>query len=62
MERGIGLLLPCNVVVRRDGDQTLVQALDPQVMVNLPGLPALQPGADGAGRRLGAALDEVPSV
>ncbi len=59
VERDIGLLLPCNVVVRRDGDQTLVQALDPQVMVNLPGLPALQPVADEAGRRLRAALDEV---
>ena len=42
VDRGIGLLLPCNVVVRRDGDRTLVQALDPQVMVSLPGLPALQ--------------------
>ncbi len=32
VERDIGLLLPGNVVVRRDGDRTLVQALDPQVM------------------------------
>ncbi len=59
VERDIGLLLPCNVVVRRDGDRTLVQALDPQVMVSLPGLPALQPVADEAARRLRAALDAV---
>ena len=59
VERDIGLLLPCNVVVRRDGDRTLVQALDPQVMVSLPGLPALQPVADEAGRRLTAALQAV---
>jgi uncharacterized protein (DUF302 family) len=59
VERDIGLLLPCNVVVRRDGDRTLVQALDPQVMVSLPGLPALQPVADEAGRRLSAALKTV---
>ena len=59
VERDIGLLLPCNVVVRRDGDRTLVQALDPQVMVSLPGLPALQPVADEAGRRLNAALQAV---
>jgi len=59
VERDIGLLLPCNVVVRRDGDHTLVQALDPQVMVSLPGLPALQSVADEAGRRLSAALQAV---
>ncbi len=59
VDRGIGLLLPCNVVVRRDGDSTVVQALDPQVMVSLPGNPALQGVADDAGRRLQAALDTV---
>ena len=59
VERDIGLLLPCNVVVRRDGERTLVQALDPQVMVSLPGLPALQPVADEAAKRLNAALQKV---
>jgi uncharacterized protein (DUF302 family) len=59
VQRDIGLLLPCNVVVRREGDRTLVQALDPQVMVSLPDLPALQGVADEAGRRLRAALDDV---
>lgn len=59
IERDIGLLLPCNVVVRRAGDRTLVQALDPQVMVSLPGLPALQPVADEASLRLAAALQAV---
>lgn len=59
VERDIGLLLPCNVVVRRDGDRTLVQALDPQVMVSLPGRAELQPVADDAGRRLSAALEAV---
>lgn len=59
IERDIGLLLPCNVVVRRDGDRTVVQALDPQVMVSVPGLPELQPVADEAGKRLAAALEAV---
>jgi uncharacterized protein (DUF302 family) len=62
IERDIGLLLPCNVVVRRDGDHTLVQALDPQVMVSLPDRPELQPVADDAGRRLQAALQAVGSA
>jgi uncharacterized protein (DUF302 family) len=56
VDPSLGLLLPCNVVVRRVDDKTIVQALDPQVMVSLPGLPALQPVADDAGRRLAAAL------
>ena len=59
VERAIGLLMPCNVVVRRDGDRTLVQALDPQVMVSLPGRPELQGVADEAAKRLGAALEAV---
>lgn len=59
VERDIGLLLPCNVVVRRDGDLTLVQALSPQVMVSLPGRPELQGVADEAAKRLGAALEAV---
>ena len=59
VQRDIGLLLPCNVVVRRDGERTLVQALDPQVMVSLPGLPELQPVADEAAKRLNSALQAV---
>ncbi|MFH7334231.1 DUF302 domain-containing protein [Streptomyces sp. KHY 26] len=55
-DRTIGLLLPCNVVVRAEGDRTAVQALDPQAMVALTGLDALRPVADEATRRLDAAL------
>ena len=61
VERDIGLLLPCNVVVRRVGDRTVIQALDPQVMVTLPGRDELQPVADDAGKRLRAALAVVAS-
>ncbi|MER6425935.1 DUF302 domain-containing protein [Streptomyces sp. NPDC001137] len=58
-DRSIGLLLPCNVVVRRDGDTTLVQALDPGTMVTLTGLPALEPVAADATARLDAALGSL---
>lgn len=34
-DRSIGALLPCNVVVRADGDRTIVDALDPDVMSSL---------------------------
>jgi uncharacterized protein (DUF302 family) len=59
-DRSIGLLLPCNVVVRADGpDATLVQALDPQMMVQFTGKAELKPVADEAAARLRAALDAL---
>ncbi|WP_019358973.1 DUF302 domain-containing protein [Streptomyces sp. AA1529] len=61
-DRSIGLLLPCNVVVRRDGDRTVAQALDPGTMVTLTGLPALEPVASEATRRLDAALAALPGI
>jgi uncharacterized protein (DUF302 family) len=59
IEPEIGLLLPCNVVVRRHAGTTLVHALDPQVMVQVPQRPELQPIADEANRRIQAALDSL---
>jgi uncharacterized protein (DUF302 family) len=59
-DRDIGLLLPCNVVVRADGaDATLVQALDPQVMATVTGRPEVKAVADDAATRLRAALDAL---
>jgi uncharacterized protein (DUF302 family) len=57
-DRTIGLLLPCNVVVRAEGPHsTVVQAMDPQVMVQLSDAPELRGMADEAAARLRAALD-----
>ncbi|MFP5369131.1 MAG: DUF302 domain-containing protein [Actinomycetes bacterium] len=56
VEYGVGVLLPCNVVVSQAGDGSTVQVLDPQTMVSMTGRPELQPMADEAGRRLDAAL------
>jgi len=60
-DRRIGLLLPCNVVVRSDGGETVVEALDPQVMVSVSRQPELAPVAEEATRRLGAALHTLRS-
>ncbi len=60
LDRTIGLLLPCNVVVRAEGaDRTVVSALDPQVMVTVPQREDLRPIADEAGQRIRAALDAL---
>jgi uncharacterized protein (DUF302 family) len=61
IDRSIGLLLPCNVVVRAAGARTVVEALDPQVMVTLTGRPELKPVADEVGRRLARALAGLTS-
>lgn len=56
IDRSIGLLLPCNVVVRAAAKGTVVEALDPQVMVTLTGQTQLKPVADEVARRLAAVL------
>lgn len=57
LEPDVGLLLPCNVVVRRHDDRTLVSAIDPEVIADLGDHPSLAEVADEANRLLGAALD-----
>ncbi|MEU3744264.1 MULTISPECIES: DUF302 domain-containing protein [Streptomyces] len=58
-DRSVGLLLPCNVVVRTEGDEVIVQAIDPVTMVTLTGVEAMAPVSDEAARRLDAALATV---
>ncbi|MEO6019661.1 MAG: DUF302 domain-containing protein [Knoellia sp.] len=59
-EPSIGLLLPCNVVVRAvDDASTLVEAMDPDIMVTLTANDALAEVAADARQRLGAALDAL---
>ena len=59
VDRQIGLLLPCNVVVRSDpsdDNRVLVEAMDPQLLVQVTGEPALQEVADEVTGKLRAAL------
>lgn len=52
-EPDIGLLLPCNVIVREEAPGSVVVGfLDPQIMVRLVGKPEIQPVADQAEQRL----------
>ena len=53
----IASLLPCNVVVRTEGGRTIVDAVNPQVLAEVSGSPALEAIAGEAGRRIQAALD-----
>ncbi len=58
--RQIGLLLPCNVVVRTDPDRTgavLVEAMNPAMLVEVTGDPDLRPISDEVTSRLRAAIE-----
>ena len=59
-EPDIGLLLPCNVVVRQESPGHVVVAfLDPQIMVPLVGKPEVQAIADEAKARLERACQSL---
>ena len=59
-EESIGLLLPCNVVVRSVGaGSTIVEAIDPQTMRQLTGNVAMAQVADRIGGMLQATLDSL---
>jgi uncharacterized protein (DUF302 family) len=53
---GVGLLLPCNVVLWGEDDGTVVSIADPQSLFAIVNDPRLQPIADEADRRLRAAF------
>ncbi len=62
-EPSIGLLLPCNVVVRSvDGDRTRVETIDPAIMVSVTGNSGLQAVATEARTRLTDALRSLESA
>jgi uncharacterized protein (DUF302 family) len=62
VDRQIGLLLPCNVVVRSDPDHAgvvQVEAMNPQLLVDVTGEPALNPIAEEVTGKLQAAIDAL---
>ncbi len=60
IDRSIGMLLPCNVVVRSAADDTtIVEILDPQLMATLSGLNELRGPADDASARLGRVIERL---
>jgi uncharacterized protein (DUF302 family) len=55
----VGVLLPCNVVVREEAGVVVVEAIDPVAMMGVADDPALKEVADEAAERLGAAIDSL---
>ena len=64
IDRQIGLLLPCNVVVRRDPADAAtvhVEAMNPQLLVEVTGDAKLRPVADEVSAKLQSAIDSLGS-
>ena len=57
----VGLLLPCNVVVRETSAGVIVEAVDPNVMLAIIGEPALKEIAVEAREYLVKALNRLPT-
>ncbi|TAJ99948.1 MAG: DUF302 domain-containing protein [Chloroflexota bacterium] len=51
-DESIGALLPCNVVLREAGDDTIIEAMDPMAVLGLVDDPAIRPVAIEARQRL----------
>lgn len=56
IEPQIGVLLPCNVVVRQTGDEVMVEALDPNLMASITDNDDMEPVAEHARTLINAAL------
>ena len=56
LEPDLGVLLPCNVVVRRDDEQTVVAAMEPTAAMGLASNSALEPLAAEARARIERAM------
>ena len=61
-EEDLGLLLPCNVVVYEQGENSVVSVIDPGMMSTLTSNPVLGEVAEEAGRLLDAALEALASA
>jgi uncharacterized protein (DUF302 family) len=62
IDRQIGLLLPCNVVVRadpEDNETVIVEGMNPRLLVEVTNEPRLNEIADEVSEKLQAAIDSL---
>lgn len=59
VEPAIGALLPCNVVLREDGDGMVVEMIDPRAMVGMIDDPVVREAAEDARGRLRRAMEVI---
>ena len=56
IDPSIGALLPCNVVLREDGAETIVEAMDPMAALGIVDAPGVRAIAEEAKARLARAI------
>ena len=59
VEREIGLVLPCNVIVYEESGGSVVSVMDPMPALGMVGNEALRPIADEASARLHRVVDKL---
>jgi uncharacterized protein (DUF302 family) len=62
IDASVGALLPCNVVLRADGDTTVVEAMDPAAAMSVGGNPEIGEVATEARRRLERVIAAVEAA
>lgn len=60
-EKEVGLLMPCNILVYRDGDKTVISAQLPSTMMSVTGNKAVCEVADQAETQLKKVIDQLLS-
>jgi uncharacterized protein (DUF302 family) len=58
-DRSVGALLPCNVVLREEGQETVVEAMDPIAALGIVGAPEMRAVAAEARARLQRAIEAL---
>ena len=62
LESQLGLLLPCNIVVQRQDEKTIVSTIDTRSLLSLVGNPELEPIAEDINMRLQRVLEGIAEV
>ena len=58
-EPSVGALLPCNVVLRQEGTEIIIEAMDPLVVMGIVASPEVQQVAIEAAARLGRVISSL---
>ena len=62
VDPSVGALLPCNVVLREDGPETVVEVMDPMTVIAIADAPGIRSVAEEAKARLERAVAALGTI